>query len=201
MKTSKEFAKNLESGIITMQMLEDCLYSCNKRAKNYRDKEREYRNCYYDKYNNEEKYRAKKNELYGYKDKLLSIINPTCIHKEVYQYTHTRRIFEYEYEAYERAEKVCFNENCYYDRDMQEEVWFRDIKETIECESYYLFYQFDNYSFHIPIELEDVGKYSDLKITEIDCLITSGREIEVLTSLQFVKKVITLIESGKYVLV
>ena len=35
-------------------MLLYCLYSSNKRAKNWRDKEREYRACRYDEYDNEE---------------------------------------------------------------------------------------------------------------------------------------------------
>lgn len=41
MKTPKEYRDNLLNHIITKQMLVDCLYSVNKRAKNYRDKERE----------------------------------------------------------------------------------------------------------------------------------------------------------------
>ena len=43
MKTPKEYSDNLSNHIITKQMLVDCLYSVNKRAKNYRDKEREQR--------------------------------------------------------------------------------------------------------------------------------------------------------------
>ena len=41
MKTPKEYTKNLKNGIITEDMIVDCLYSVNKRAKNYRDKERQ----------------------------------------------------------------------------------------------------------------------------------------------------------------
>ena len=43
MKTPKEYRDNLLNHIITKQMLVDCLYSANKRAKNYRDKERKQR--------------------------------------------------------------------------------------------------------------------------------------------------------------
>ena len=43
MKTPKEYRDNLLNHIITKQMLVDCLYSVNKRAKNYRDKERKQR--------------------------------------------------------------------------------------------------------------------------------------------------------------
>ena len=39
MKTPKEYQDNLKKKIITEEMLADCLYSVNKRAKNYRNKE------------------------------------------------------------------------------------------------------------------------------------------------------------------
>ena len=39
MKTPKEYTQNLKNGIITAEMLSDCIFSCNKRAKNWRDKE------------------------------------------------------------------------------------------------------------------------------------------------------------------
>lgn len=61
MRTPKEYTDNINCGIITKRMLSDCLFSVNKRAKNFRDKEREYHNYYrsnryaYDKYDNEEK--------------------------------------------------------------------------------------------------------------------------------------------------
>lgn len=56
MRTPKEYTNNIKNHIITKQMLLDCLYSSNKRAKNWRDKEREYRHSY-DYYGNEEKAR------------------------------------------------------------------------------------------------------------------------------------------------
>ena len=46
MRTPKEYTDNLKKKIITENMLLDCLYSVNKRAKNYRDKERDYRQYY-----------------------------------------------------------------------------------------------------------------------------------------------------------
>lgn len=38
MRTPVEYTNNLKKGIITDQMLVDCLFSVNKRAKNWRDK-------------------------------------------------------------------------------------------------------------------------------------------------------------------
>ena len=43
MRTPKDFSENIKNGIITTEMLNECLYSVNKRAKNYRDAKRE---CY-----------------------------------------------------------------------------------------------------------------------------------------------------------
>ena len=37
MRTPKDFSENIKNGIITTEMLNECLYSVNKRAKNYRD--------------------------------------------------------------------------------------------------------------------------------------------------------------------
>lgn len=37
MRTPEEYTKNLKNHVITMQMLEDCLFSVNTRASNWRD--------------------------------------------------------------------------------------------------------------------------------------------------------------------
>ena len=65
MRTPAAYNNNLKNHIITMQMLVDCLYSSSKRAKNWRDKQREYRerrSYHYDKYDNEGKAKEKKEE-------------------------------------------------------------------------------------------------------------------------------------------
>lgn len=41
MKTPALYVQNLNNHTITIDMLADCLYSSNKRAKNWRDKEKE----------------------------------------------------------------------------------------------------------------------------------------------------------------
>lgn len=81
MKTPKEYRDNLLNHIITKQMLVDCLYSVNKRAKNYRDKERKqraYSRChrYVDNSAFIEGAREKKLEMYRMKDMLLQILHP-----------------------------------------------------------------------------------------------------------------------------
>lgn len=37
MKTDKKYSNNLKNGILTSEMLYNCIYSVNKRAKNNRD--------------------------------------------------------------------------------------------------------------------------------------------------------------------
>lgn len=84
MRTPKSYIDNLENGIVTEQMLCDVLYSYNKRAKNWRDKKRQYKESYStnsyiwfnDALENEQKY-------YGYKSEILGLLEPDCIHEEV----------------------------------------------------------------------------------------------------------------------
>ena len=155
MKTPKEYLINLKNSIITKQMLSNALYSVNKRAKNYRDKQRQFRYVSrFTVYDYAEMNRNKKQEMYKYKQKLLSLVKPTCIHKQYISY-----------------------QNDYF---------------------WYIFYDFGNYSFHIPIQQKDCKKYSNLQIIEIDNLITHGHEIQELISMQFVKKLIDLINTGQY---
>ena len=46
MQTPKEYTKNIKNKLLTTNMVIECLFSVNKRAKNCRDKEREYREKY-----------------------------------------------------------------------------------------------------------------------------------------------------------
>lgn len=90
MKTTKDFTKKLHEGIITTEMLGMAVYSMNKRAKNYRDKQASYREhriyskfyrgYYRDKYHNEDQCRLKKEEYYQKKEELLRIVKPVAIH-------------------------------------------------------------------------------------------------------------------------
>lgn len=84
MRIPKAYTENLNKGIVTEQMLCDVLYSYNKRAKNWRDKKRQYKKSYsnnsYVWFNealeNEQKY-------YGYKIEILNLLKPECIHEEI----------------------------------------------------------------------------------------------------------------------
>lgn len=206
MKTNKDYKENLKKGIITKEMLIKCLYSSNKRAKNYRDKEREYRDkarynyYWYDKYNNIDKCESKKEEYYKQKEDMLSILKPTCIHKE-FKYYEKRRIKEFE-DDYKKNIQNAVWKNSYYDQELGREIRFIDI-ELKEKPIYFYYLYFDvgmDVSFHKPIKEEEIDKYEKegLEIKEIDELITEGKEITELISNQFVVKLIELIKSGKY---
>jgi hypothetical protein len=200
MRTPKAYTDNLKKGIVTKEMLEDCLFSVNKRAKNCRDKERKIRNYYrnsryaYDKYNTEEKYRNKKDEYYSQKEILLSVIRPDSVHVETQM--HRQRVYDYqkEYTTYKSLYNMVY-ENSYLDRDTDEEVHFYDIEMPVD--KYYLFYDLGSHSFHKPIDEKQIEEYLDLKKIHIDSLNTYGEDIKELVSTQFVRKVIELIITKK----
>lgn len=74
MRTPKEYTDNIKNGIITTSMLEAALYSVNKRAKNYRDAERETRHRYgrYSKYADSSEW--KKDEFYKSSEEYADLI-------------------------------------------------------------------------------------------------------------------------------
>ena len=205
MRTPKEYTNYLKEHVITNEMLASCLFSVNKRAKNCRDQERAYRSkgygnrYWYDKYDTEESYRQKKQEYYSMKELLLSIIQPKEIHVEFLGYEKVR-VYDYEPDYEEHSEDFVY-ENSYWDDEYEEEVYFGDYyDEDSPKYHYYLFYELGSYSFHTPIERSDLEKYPTLENKDIGRLLTQGKEISDLISVQFVKKVIELISSGEYLL-
>lgn len=201
MKTPKEFTTNLKRGIITKKMLELALFSVNKRAKNMRDKERDYRG--YSRFNYYDKYHNKKLEYYAQKDIMLSLLDVICIHKEFIRYER-ERIYDYEKRYNKIVEKGDYVwANCFYDYEEDHEVYFVDIElKNKPIYFYYKFYELGEHSFHTPIDELEVEKYvknHHLQIIEIDGLNTKGEDIHELVSPQFVKKLIALIESKEFI--
>lgn len=201
MKTPKKYTDNLKNNVITRDMLIDCLFSVNKRAKNCRDKEQEYREFYRympyvrDKYDSVASYGEKKNGYYEQKKKLLALVQPTCIHLE--ETSRKRRIRDYEPEYRQFSKKGKYiNKGSYYKYRTGEFVCFVDIIEPVK--KYYLFYDMGKYSFHSPLKEEQLPFHKNLEVKSIGQLKTKGKEIEELISVQFVKKVIELIEKGTY---
>lgn len=172
MKTPALYVQNLNNHIITTDMLANCLYSSNKRAKNWRDKEREYRYKklrdphWCDKHDNEAKAKEKKEGYYKQKEIMLSILKPACIHRELTGYP----IFD----GVELKEHPLYN--------------------------YYLFYSLDTHSFHLPIDSFRLNAYPALEIIDIDKLNTKGDDTHALISNQFVDKLIQLISTNDYII-
>ena len=199
MRTPKEYKENLANGIVTVPMIEDVLFSYNKRAKNWRDKAREYRqksryNYYlYDKYGNEEKAEEKMMQLYEKKSDILALCSNqlTAIHKIVHSRKERIEDTEDEFdkyiesiEKYKRGEKsdVVYMNN-YYSRDYDDFVTF--INVIVEEAEFYLYYEFEKHSFHSPIDEESLSEYPGVEVVELDELNTYGEDINELLPLPF----------------
>lgn len=208
MRTPQKYLNDFKQGIITKEMLTFCLFSSNKRAKNCRDKIREYKKTLkssyylYDKYNYLDNYTEKMKMYYFQKETMLSIVEPTCIHKEFAGYGRIR-IFDYgedDYDKYLESGQFVW-QNSYFDNNIGREVYFGDIEDKSKPKyRWYIFYDFKNgYSFHSPIEEKDIStKFKDLDIVEIDTLDTHGKDISELASTNFVNKIVDLIRNGNY---
>ena len=166
MKTPKPFSDNLKNNIITEDMLGACIYSVNKRAKNYRNNVRilyseldSVRSLYGStgadyQFKHISAAKAYEKQYYGYKERLLALVDPVSIHTEGSNTSSNLR--------------------------------------------YYLYYRVGDYSFHRPLEVCDLNQYPDLPQEDIGKLTTSGQEIDDLISVQFVQKVLRLIETNQY---
>ena len=214
MRTPKQWSGNIKKGIITDEMLESALFSVNKRAKNYRDKKREYSHYRYARYNYSEQAEGKMNEMYEKKDKLLSLIPPVCIHVEYQNSRNTNRVeignnvepylrYIYAGEITHFGSYVRRNRHggwCddWYDDYDTEYVYFFDHAKQPFQKAYYLFRVLGDHSFHSPITEDELKNYHDLPVINIDSLITHGESVLELCSMQFVDKIIALIDSGSY---
>lgn len=202
MKTPKNYVENLKNGIVTDEMLEDVLYSYNKRAKNYRDKEFNYRRNYFgDKYNNADKAKEMKELLYDKKSKILQhctnhLAAVHCLtqyrRERIYDYDDDYSCYHTEIDLYRRGEQSSImKEGSYFDEDDLCEVHFIDVRKKEMA--YFLFYEFPNHSFHSPITKRNLVEYDNLEHIELDKLETEGKDINDLLSLQFCDKVLEFI--------
>ncbi len=216
MQTPKKWSENLKKNIITEEMLGAAAYSVNKRAKNCRDKKREY-NRRHDMYHNAEQYEAKEQAYYRQKETLLSIVRPICIHCEHQGYERLRH-YDYEQGFFEDlarclpAGTIC-RSNSYTKggcRDWDDfDEWygetttyfFDELLLDKERVRYYLYYALEDHTYHHPIDEKDVNMYREkygIEVQHIGFLDTSGRDIADLASPAFVKKLIALIQTGQY---
>ena len=118
MTTPKNFIKNFKRREITEEMLGACIYSANKRAKNYRDKQANQRerrlSAYYyggyynDLYDVETRARPQKEAFYEKKENLLSVVDPDCIHV-LKRYDDDGQVYKTEYFLYYRVGEYKFH--------------------------------------------------------------------------------------------
>ena len=206
MRTPKIYNDLIKNKEITNKIIAECIYSVNKRAKNYRDKIEEYKQARFYKYkeNNIENAKEQKEKYYNMKEDLLLNFSPKLIHKQ-YAGEKRQRVYSYQknYEKlYNEKRNDIVWENSYYDYDRNREVEFFDYSLGEKEYFYFFYYEIGEYSFHTPITEERVEKNTQLEIKEIDeNFQTHGADIVDLLSTQFVQKVIDLLDSGDYTII
>ena len=206
MRTPKRYTDLIKNKKITNQIIAECIYSVNKRAKNYRDKIKDYKQGGFYKYkeDNIENAKEQKEKYYSMKDDLLFNFSPKLIHKK-YDGEKIQRVYSYQknYEKlYNEKRNDIVRENSYYDYDKNKEVDFFDYKLGETKYLYFLYYEIGEYSFHTPISEERAEKNTELEIKEIDeNFQTHGADIVDLLSTQFVQKVIDLLDSEDYTII
>ena len=132
MRTPKRYTDLIKNKKITNQIIAECIYSVNKRAKNYRDKIKDYKQAGFYKYkeDNIENAKEQKEKYYSMKDDLLFNFSPKLIHKK-YDGEKIQRVYSYQknYEKlYNEKRNDIVRENSYYDYDKNKEVDFFDYK-------------------------------------------------------------------------
>lgn len=213
MKTPTEYNKMIKEGYITKNVLGEVLFSINKRAKNWRDRKRQYSYSYYEKsyddaVENEKKY-------YEMKDDILSLFSPLCIHVDVKYKTKRIRIYDtvgfdkyddiretkYDgkdfYQLLESDEYEICHSGSFMDYFSYERVQFIDvvIDRYEDKRLYFKYYEVGDHTFHTPIQEEDVSQ--DLEVIELENFKTKGDDINNLLSTQFCKKVHELLMDNK----
>lgn len=206
MRTPKRYIDLIKNKKITNQIIAECIYSVNKRAKNYRDKIEDSNQAGFYKYKeiNNEKAKEQKERYYSMKEDLLLNFSPKLVHKQ-YVGEKRQRVYSYQknYEKlYNEKRNDIVWENSYYDYDRNKEVDFFDYSLGEKKYLYFLYYEIGEYSFHTPITEERAEKNTELEIKEIDeNFQTHGADIVDLLSTQFVQKVIDLLDSGDYTII
>lgn len=112
MRTPKRYTDLIKNKKITNQIIAECIYSVNKRAKNYRDKIEDSNQAGFYKYKeiNNEKAKEQKERYYSMKEDLLLNFSPKLVHKQ-YVGEKRQRVYSYQknYEKlYNEKEMILF---------------------------------------------------------------------------------------------
>ena len=206
MKTPKLYNELVNEKKMTNEIIAECIYSVNKRAKNYRDKIKEYKNGRFHQHleSNIEKAEEEMGKCYQLKEEFLKVFTTNLIHKQFIG-EKKKRVYSYE-KNYEKLLKEKTNDifwkNSYYDYDKDMEVEFFDYHLGTKKYLYFLYYEIGEYSFHSAVSEKIAESNTELEIQEIDeNFKTHGSKIEGLLSMQFVKKVLELLQSEDYTIV
>ena len=130
MKTPKLYNELINEKKITNEIIAECIYSVNKRAKNYRDKIKEYKNGSFHQHleSNIEKAEEEMGKYYQLKEEFLKVFTPNLLHKQFIG-EKKKRVYSYE-KNYEKLLKEKTNDifwkNSYYDYDKDMEIEFFD---------------------------------------------------------------------------
>lgn len=206
MKTPKLYNDLINEKKITNEIIAECVYYVNKRAKNYRDKIKEYKNGRSHQHleSNIEKAEEEMGKYYQLKEEFLKVFTTNLIHKQFIG-EKKKRVYSYE-KNYEKLLKEKNNDifwkNSYYDYDKDMEIEFFDYHLGTKKYLYFLYCEIGEYSFHSPVSEKIAESNTELEIQEIDeNFKTHGSKIEGLLSMQFVKKVLELLKSEDYTIV
>ena len=209
MRTPQNYIQLVNDKKITNEMIAECIYSVNKRAKNHRDRIRKYKDDRYNPYTarNIENAEGEMEKYYTMKEEMLTVFEPSLIHRQ-YVGEEKKRVFstekDYDKLLQEKSNDIIWK-GGYSVKDSEDseesiEVEFFDYK--LGRKKYFLFYEIGEYSFHLPISEQKAKKYTKLQIKEIDKgFKTHGANVEGLLSTQFVNKVLSLLQSGDYKIV
>ena len=206
MKTPKLYNDLINEKKITNEIIAECVYYVNKRAKNYRDKIKEYKNGRSHQHleSNIEKAEEEMGKYYQLKEEFLKVFTTNLIHKQFIG-EEKKRVYSYE-KNYEKLLKEKNNDifwkNSYYDYDKDMEIEFFDYHLGTKKYLYFLYCEIGEYSFHSPVSEKIAESNTELEIQEIDeNFKTHGSKNEGLLSMQFVKKVLELLQSEDYTIV
>lgn len=206
MKTPKLYNDLINEKKITNEIIAECVYYVNKRAKNYRDKIKEYKNGRSHQHleSNIEKAEEEMGKYYQLKEEFLKVFTTNLIHKQFIG-EKKKRVYSYE-KNYEKLLKEKNNDifwkNSYYDYDKDMEIEFFDYHLGTKKYLYFLYCEIGEYSFHSPVSEKIAESNTELEIQEIDeNFKTHGSKNEGLLSMQFVKKVLELLQSEDYTIV
>ena len=129
MKTPKLYNELINEKKITNEIIAECIYSVNKRAKNYRDKIKEYKNGRFHQHleSNIEKAEGEMGKYYQLKEEFLKVFTPNLIHKQFIG-EEKKRVYSYEknYEKLlkEKTNDIFWKNSDYdYDKDMEIELF------------------------------------------------------------------------------